>query len=106
MIIYNCARVKFNNFILSKLGLNNKMGINGRKMSNINSTSGSQIPNAGINNSGTATLTRPRPQPITGTPPPEHVEKFDQKVIQTCNLFGFNLVNNDFVNFFLINTIC
>ncbi|VVC29843.1 Hypothetical protein CINCED_3A016888 [Cinara cedri] len=71
--------------------LNNKLGINGRKMSNINSTSGSQIPNAGINNSGTATLTRPRPQPITGTPPPDQIEKFDQKIIQTCNLFGLNL---------------
>lgn len=60
----------------------------GRKM-----TSGSQIPNAGVTNSGTATLTRPRPQPITGTPPPDQTEKFDQKIIQTCNLFGLNLVN-------------
>jgi len=67
--------------------------MNGRKMSNINSTSASQIPNTGINNSGTATLTRPRPQPITGTPPPDQTEKFDQKIIQTCNLFGLNLVS-------------
>ncbi|XP_060869911.1 unconventional myosin-IXa isoform X2 [Metopolophium dirhodum] len=66
--------------------LNNKMGMGGRKM-----TSGSQVPNAGITNSGTATLTRPRPQPITGTPPPDQIEKFDQKIIQTCNLFGLNL---------------
>lgn len=64
------------------------MSMGGRKM-----TSGSQIPNAGVTNSGTATLTRPRPQPITGTPPPDQIEKFDQKVIQTCNLFGLNLVN-------------
>lgn len=75
-------------FFLS--GLNNKIGTSGRKMSNINS---SQIPNPGINNSNTATLTRPRPQPITGTPPPDQTEKFDQKIIQTCNLFGLNLVN-------------
>lgn len=81
------------------------MGVNGRKMSNINSTSGSQIPNAGINNSGTATLTRPRPQPITGTPPPDQADKFDQKIIQTCNLFGLNLVNNNSVRF-IIDTIC
>ncbi|KAL4113173.1 hypothetical protein QTP88_016846 [Uroleucon formosanum] len=68
-------------------GLNNKMGMGGRKI-----TSGSQVPNAaGITNSGTATLTRPRPQPITGTPPPDQIEKFDQKIIQTCNLFGLNL---------------
>lgn len=66
-----------------------------RKMNNVNSTSGSQIPTTGINtNSGTATLTRPRPQPITGTPPPDQIEKFDQKIIQTCNLFGLNLVSN------------
>jgi len=64
------------------------MSMGGRKM-----TSGSQIPNAGVTNSGTATLTRPRPQPITGTPPPDQTEKFDQKIIQTCNLFGLNLVN-------------
>lgn len=62
-------------------------------MNNINSNSGSQILNNGINNGGTATLTRPRPQPITGTPPPDQIEKFDQKILQTCNLFGLNLVN-------------
>lgn len=66
--------------------------MNGRKMNNINSSSGNQISNSGIN-SGTATLTRPRPQPITGTPPPDQIEKFDQKIIQTCNLFGLNLVS-------------
>jgi len=69
------------------------MGMSGRKMSNINSTYVGQIPNAATNNTGTATLTRPRPQPITGTPPPDQIEKFDQKIIQTCNLFGLNLVN-------------
>lgn len=73
------------------------MSISGKKMHNINSTSASQIPSNGIANSATATLTRPRPQPITGTPPPDQTEKFDQKIIQTCNLFGLNLVsvNND-----------
>lgn len=69
------------------------MGMSNRKTNNINLTSGSQLPNTGINNSSTATLTRPRPQPITGTPPPDQIEKFDQKIIQTCNLFGLNLVN-------------
>lgn len=68
-------------------------------MHNINSTSGSQIPNCGITNSTTATLTRPRPQPITGTPPPDRIEKFDQKIIQTCNLFGLNLVSLKFYHF-------
>lgn len=35
---------------------------------------------------------RPRPQPITGTPPPID-EKLDAKVIQqTCTLFGLDLV--------------
>lgn len=69
------------------------MGISGRKMANVNSNSGIQISNTGINNGNSATLTRPRPQPITGTPPPDQIEKFDQKIIQTCNLFGLNLVN-------------
>ncbi|XP_025419111.1 myosin-G heavy chain isoform X2 [Sipha flava] len=68
--------------------LNNKMGMSGRKLNSINSN---KISNPGINNSNTATLTRPRPQPITGTPPPDQIEKFDQKIIQTCNLFGLNL---------------
>lgn len=38
---------------------------------------------------------RPRPQPITGTPPPDPSEKCaDQKMIQqTCTLFGLDLVN-------------
>ncbi|KAH8335221.1 hypothetical protein KR067_004107, partial [Drosophila pandora] len=38
------------------------------------------------------TVTRPRPQPIAGTPPPDPQEKCDQKIIQqTCNLFGLDL---------------
>lgn len=41
-----------------------------------------------------ATLTRPRPQPIAGTPPPDPNEKYDQKMIQqTCTLFGLDLVS-------------
>lgn len=36
--------------------------------------------------------TRPRPQPIAGTPPPDPNEKCDAKIIQqTCNLFGLDL---------------
>lgn len=42
----------------------------------------------------TAPPTRPRPQPITGTPPPIENEKMDAKVIQqTCTLFGLDLVS-------------
>ncbi|XP_016979643.1 unconventional myosin-IXb isoform X1 [Drosophila rhopaloa] len=38
------------------------------------------------------TATRPRPQPIAGTPPPDPHEKCDQKIIQqTCSLFGLDL---------------
>lgn len=42
----------------------------------------------------TAGATRPRPQPIAGTPPPDPNEKCDNKIIQqTCNLFGLDLVS-------------
>lgn len=38
--------------------------------------------------------TRPRPQPIAGTPPPDPNEKCDANIIQqTCNLFGLDLVS-------------
>lgn len=41
----------------------------------------------------TARVTRPRPQPIAGTPPPDPNEKCDANIIQqTCNLFGLDLV--------------
>ncbi|XP_034099919.1 unconventional myosin-Ia isoform X2 [Drosophila albomicans] len=41
---------------------------------------------------GIGTVTRPRPQPIAGTPPPDPHEKCDQKIIQqTCSLFGLDL---------------
>ncbi|CAH1398223.1 unnamed protein product [Nezara viridula] len=37
-------------------------------------------------------LSRPRPQPIAGTPPPELTDKCDHKIIaQTCTLFGLDL---------------
>lgn len=46
---------------------------------------------ASRNTTGGAT-TRPRPQPIAGTPPPDPNEKCDTKIIQqTCNLFGLDL---------------
>lgn len=36
---------------------------------------------------------RPRPQPIAGTPPPDVMDRCDQKTIQqTCSLFGLDLV--------------
>ncbi|XP_055389297.1 unconventional myosin-Ia isoform X2 [Condylostylus longicornis] len=42
--------------------------------------------------STTGTTTRPRPQPIAGTPPPDPNEKCDSKIIQqTCTLFGLDL---------------
>lgn len=41
-----------------------------------------------------ARVTRPRPQPIAGTPPPDPNEKCDANIIQqTCNLFGLDLVS-------------
>lgn len=50
-------------------------------------------PNLGIS----GTVTRPRPQPIAGTPPPDPHEKCDQKIIQqTCSLFGLDLVSTRF----------
>lgn len=71
------------------------MNMNNRKSNNIKSASSTQIANYAIsNNTNTATLTRPRPQPITGTPPPDQTEKFDQKILQTCDLVGLNLVSN------------
>lgn len=49
---------------------------------------------------GGATLTRPRPQPIAGTPPPDLNEKCDAKVIQqTCSLFGIDLVSSNIILF-------
>ncbi|CAH0390290.1 unnamed protein product, partial [Bemisia tabaci] len=48
--------------------------------------------NASNSGNTTATLSRPRPQPIAGTPPPDPNEKCDQKMIQqTCTLFGLDL---------------
>lgn len=49
-----------------------------------------------VNAGGTSTGTRPRPQPIAGTPPPDPSEKCaDQKMIQqTCTLFGLDLVRS------------
>ncbi|KAA0197121.1 hypothetical protein HAZT_HAZT006527 [Hyalella azteca] len=39
-------------------------------------------------------VVRPRPQPITCTPPPEGLERCDHKTIQqTCDLFGLDLVS-------------
>ncbi|XP_058984129.1 unconventional myosin-Ia isoform X2 [Musca domestica] len=41
---------------------------------------------------GGGNVTRPRPQPIAGTPPPDPNEKCDTKIIQqTCSLFGLDL---------------
>lgn len=38
---------------------------------------------------------RPRPQPIAGTPPPDVMDRCDQKTIQqTCSLFGLDLVSH------------
>ena len=49
-----------------------------------------------------AATTRPRPQPIAGTPPPDPSEKCDSKIIQqTCTLFGLDLVI--IILFLLIN---
>ncbi|XKL63274.1 hypothetical protein PGB90_005638 [Kerria lacca] len=68
-------------------------GLSSRTVSNIAPVN--TINNIAHMNGGTcggATLTRPRPQPIAGTPPPDPNEKCDTKMIQqTCNLFGLDL---------------
>lgn len=70
-------------------------GLSSRTVSNIAPVN--TINNIAHMNGGTcggATLTRPRPQPIAGTPPPDPNEKCDTKMIQqTCNLFGLDLVH-------------
>lgn len=65
----------------------------------IGSKQSQQLNNVGthprnVTGGNTATGTRPRPQPIAGTPPPDPSEKCaDQKMIQqTCTLFGLDLV--------------
>lgn len=51
---------------------------------------------------------RPRPQPIAGTPPPDVMDRCDQKTIQqTCSLFGLDLVRKliitlAWVSFFIL----
>ncbi|KAK0180000.1 hypothetical protein PV327_005688 [Microctonus hyperodae] len=64
----------------------------------IGSKQSQQLNNVGthprnVTGGNTATGTRPRPQPIAGTPPPDPSEKCaDQKMIQqTCTLFGLDL---------------
>ncbi|XP_076268731.1 unconventional myosin-IXb-like dachs isoform X3 [Rhynchophorus ferrugineus] len=49
-------------------------------------------PKTAQSRTGAIPSTRPRPQPIAGTPPPDMTEKCDAKIIQqTCNLFGLDL---------------
>lgn len=72
------------NFFKILLGVSGNTGIPGRN---------AMMSSAGVIVGGT-TLTRPRPQPIAGTPPPDPNEKCDQKMIQqTCTLFGLDLVS-------------
>lgn len=55
---------------------------------------------SGLLSTSLSGLNRPRPQPITGTPPPEPC---DAKIIaHTCSLFGLDLVKN-FPSLFKIN---
>ncbi|XP_037959001.1 myosin-G heavy chain-like, partial [Teleopsis dalmanni] len=50
------------------------------------------LPRLSAKSTNMSTVTRPRPQPIAGTPPPDPNEKCDSKVIQqTCNIFGLDL---------------
>jgi dachs protein len=58
------------------------------------------VPHFGASIALKATGQRPRPQPISGTPPPCNdplmVDKCDFKTIQqTCSLFGLDLVKDD-----------
>uniref|UniRef100_T1GR94 Myosin motor domain-containing protein n=1 Tax=Megaselia scalaris TaxID=36166 RepID=T1GR94_MEGSC len=59
----------------------------------INLTSGNAFKSPKVPNAQ-GTITRPRPQPIAGTPdPPDLNEKCDSKIIQqTCTMFGLDLV--------------
>ncbi|KAL5281767.1 Myo20 family protein [Megaselia abdita] len=59
---------------------------------NNNITSGNAFKHTKVNNAQ-GTITRPRPQPIAGTPdPPDLNEKCDSKIIQqTCTMFGLDL---------------
>ncbi|KAI8117599.1 Myosin-I heavy chain [Lucilia cuprina] len=50
------------------------------------------LPRLSAKTTNLGTVTRPRPQPIAGTPPPDPNEKCDTKIIQqTCSLFGLDL---------------
>lgn len=72
-------------------------GVGGNSNLGIRAGGGSMPPSGVAPVVAGATLTRPRPQPIAGTPPPDPNEKCDQKMIQqTCTLFGLDLVSNTF----------
>ncbi|RZF39453.1 hypothetical protein LSTR_LSTR000974 [Laodelphax striatellus] len=78
-----------NNTTTSARVNNNNSSSNLAARSAANSTTAAVISTTTGN---TATLTRPRPQPIAGTPPPDPSEKCDQKMIQqTCTLFGLDM---------------
>lgn len=86
-LVFRLKYLPFNNYLLNVFlaGVSGNTGISGRS---------GMLPNSGVIVGGT-TLTRPRPQPIAGTPPPDPNEKCDQKMIQqTCTLFGLDLVSN------------
>ncbi|XP_055682418.1 unconventional myosin-IXb isoform X2 [Lutzomyia longipalpis] len=58
-------------------------------LSNTATNNGTRPTTTSATNAGTS---RPRPQPIAGTPPPDPNEKCDTKIIQqTCTLFGLDL---------------
>ena len=45
---------------------------------------------------------RPRPQPISGTPPPDVMDRCDPKLVQqTCNLFGLDMVRENSINMYV-----
>lgn len=65
-------------------------GKSGSTHSTINHHGLSTIKPSGLLSTSLSGLNRPRPQPITGTPPPEPC---DAKIIaHTCSLFGLDLV--------------
>jgi len=65
-----------------------------------NSAAANLVSSAGLPLSNTSsgsskgTNGRPRPQPISGTPPPEAMDKCDDKLVQqTCSMFGLDIVS-------------
>ncbi|CAG7834204.1 unnamed protein product [Allacma fusca] len=82
-------------------GINNSLATSPPAIPTLNTTSVATISLVNSSNNGASggvssnTSTaggRPRPQPISGTPPPDVMDRCDPKLVQqTCNLFGLDM---------------